>query len=443
MYVVAPALTAINIFLFLLVVLWKRDGTLPVWDVGFICALATLVYTVMPLFSFVVGGLEYSPLSDNRLYVYDPTPFELGSFHWRHVLYLFFFVTVYIVNRGTISILPVNMPDRNTCKTILHLFLLFAGYFVILELFTDYNPGASYKEMRLAYETGIRVELPLFLKQITNYFGMWQFVFELALLMIVVQHCYYKKWRLILYIWLFVKLSLSLLNMGGRTKMVLFLMATAILYHRLIKPLKIKFIMPAGLLLLVVFLGYGVVRDMNPDKISMNNDFFSAATGNEFQAALGTCYDIHQQMETRPFDVPPQLYISELLSLIPSQICPIEKVDPSEWYLGLLGVQGTGVGFTFGVISQAVLGLDWLELALRGALLGFILAKVHNWYGRNSSSFFATLFYLWISVFIYYTFRVTTFSLGPVILYGLLPAFLIIRALSALFARHTASQAVK
>ena len=55
---------------------------------------------------------------------------------------------------------------------------------------------------------------------------------------------------------------------------------------------------------------------------------------------------------------------------------PFEKVAASEWYLREIGMSGTGQGFMWGVISQSIVGLDWLELALRGAILGYILAQI-------------------------------------------------------------------
>ena len=99
-YISAPALACVIIVLWLWLMLWDRDQKIPFFDVGVICALATLVYTVYPLVNYWVNGLQFGFLSDNRLQQYDILPEELGFFHLRHVLYLFSFVVVYSVFRG-------------------------------------------------------------------------------------------------------------------------------------------------------------------------------------------------------------------------------------------------------------------------------------------------------------------------------------------------------
>jgi len=53
---------------------------------------------------------------------------------------------------------------------------------------------------------------------------------------------------------------------------------------------------------------------------------------------------------------------------------PFEKVSASEWYFAGDRHDGTGLGYMWGVISQAIVGFDWIELAMRGAILGYILA---------------------------------------------------------------------
>jgi hypothetical protein len=115
--------------------------------------------------------------------------------------------------------------------------------------------------------------------------------------------------------------------------------------------------------------------------------------------------------------VPWQIYVSDLYLIIPSQLLPFEKWDPAEWYLDVIGARGTGVGFMFGVMAQAVLGLDWAELVARGALLGHVSALLHRWYVRRARRFWPTLLYLFVGIWAYYTVRATSFYLVHFVVY--------------------------
>ena len=83
-----PGIAALNIALILAVKLWEREKVLPVFDVGMWCVMTSLLYTIIPLVNYIVSDLRFGLLSDSRLIRYQPSPAELGGFHWRHVLYL-------------------------------------------------------------------------------------------------------------------------------------------------------------------------------------------------------------------------------------------------------------------------------------------------------------------------------------------------------------------
>src|SRR5512138_1834610 len=95
-YIAIPGLACLLIVLWLWVVLWTKDGKIPLFDVGAICALITLLYTIFPLMNYWSDGLQFGPLSDPRLQAYRVTPAELGAFHLRHTLYLAAFVAAYL-----------------------------------------------------------------------------------------------------------------------------------------------------------------------------------------------------------------------------------------------------------------------------------------------------------------------------------------------------------
>ncbi|MFH1935275.1 MAG: hypothetical protein ABIN18_27355 [Pseudomonadota bacterium] len=432
-YVAVPGLACVVMMLWLWMTLWDRDHKIPFFDVGVFCALATLVYTVYPLVNYWVDGLQFGILSDSRLHSYGISPAELGFFHLRHVLYLFSFVVFYSVfrGRGTIGVGNVSSPSRPDRQVIFLFFVLLTGYFFFLEMTTGVNFNTSYESEAYAKNIAAFASLPLPLLQVSGKLAGILFVFKLALLFIVVSRCRRKKWRIILLVWIAAEIIQVFIIKGARTELVLLLIATALLYHRMIKPLSMKFLITSGTSLFIFFIFLGIYRAYI-DFVSLpmalsqaNAGIFSG--GNEFQALLGTAYDVLQR-KIEGANLPWYLYINDFITILPpQQIMPFEKVAASEWYLREIGISGTGQGLMWGVISQSVVGLDWIELALRGALLGYILARIHRWYIRHQSGFLATLLYMFFCLKVYYTFRDTTFSLLANLVWGVIPFYILLR----------------
>jgi len=79
------------------------------------------------------------------------------------------------------------------------------------------------------------------------------------------------------------------------------------------------------------------------------------------------------------------------------------------------------------VFAQAALGFGWGEIALRGGLLGFALAIIHNWWARKPVTLWRNVFYIWLAVVSYQAVRNTSFYLVPLVLYRFLPLLLIVR----------------
>jgi hypothetical protein len=445
-YVAMPGFACFIMVLWLWVRLWDCDKKIPFFDVGVFCALATLVYTVYPLVNYWMDGLQFGFLSDLRLQLYRISPRELSLFHLRHVLYLFSFVVFYSVFRGggTVVLGRLSAPSRSARRVIVFFFLLLTGYFLVLQLTTGVNFNTSYESEAYAKNVSTLTSLPLFVLQISGKFGAILFVFKLALIYIVVSRCKQQMWLIILLVWIVAETIQVIGIKGARTGFVLFLIATALLYNRMIKPFTTKILITTGAMLfsLFIFLGayrsYFDVADLQDDLARSNSGIFSV--GNEFQALLGTAYDVHRRKEAGA-NFPWYLYLNDIIMLFPpQQFMPFEKVPASEWYLREIGASGTGVGLMWGVISQSIAGLDWLELALRGAILGYILARFHRWYLKHQSGFLETLLYVFICVKVYYTFRDTTFSLLANLVWEFIPFYILLRIGVAILSRGLSTE---
>jgi hypothetical protein len=431
-YVAAPALACGILMIWFWMTLWNRDHKIPFFDVGVFCALATFVYTVYPLIIYWVNGFQFGPLIDSRLNFYNITPAELGLFHLRHVLYLFSFIVFYSAFRGkgNIEVGNVISPSRNGRHVTIIFFILLTGCLFLLQLMIIANPTTNYGVGAYTKNLSALASFPLFLLQISRKLAGILFVFKLALLFIAVSRCRQKKWFIILLLWIAAEIIQAVYVKGSRTELVLFLMATALFYHRMIRLLTMKFLFISGLILLASFIFLGVYRSYS-SVAEMQAHLSLPSTGilsmgNEFTALLGTAYDVNQQKAAGAY-LPWYLYINDFISILPpQQIMPFEKVPASEWYLRMIGFSGTGLGFMWGVITQCIVGWDWLEIILRGAILGYILARLHRWYLKHQTEFLATLVYTFLCVKVYYTFRDTTGSLLTNLVWEIVPFYLVL-----------------
>jgi hypothetical protein len=180
-------------------------------------------------------------------------------------------------------------------------------------------------------------------------------------------------------------------------------MSAVIGYHRHVRPIKGPVIAAIGGAFFAFLLGYGYYRSFGSIEAP-----FSAAT--EFQSLMATA--LHIKHMTATGELPPfpwQARWSEFVNFIPQQLAPFHKIDPSDWYLTVIGNDSSGLMFS--VLSQAAIGFGRPELVARGLLLGIILAVLHNALARPGTLLAAT-FYIWLTCMSYYTYRATTLYLA-------------------------------
>ena len=431
--VALPALAIGLITLAFIYELTARDGVLPVFEVGTMAVAATAVYSAAPLIAFLLSGMTWTILSDARLVSYHPTAAQMGAFFWRHVVYLGCLAASYLAVRGRASAYEKSLdgPDEGTQISVFVLLSLVVFYFWILFISFGVSYGGSYEDVRNG--VGLQTTLPYFVQQITNNVYSMRLVLKFAAVLLLLQRWRSGFWRAVLVLWMVGETGATLLRMGGRSETALLLLATVLMFHRFVKPWKLvvtAFVMPA---MLGGMLAYGAVRDTGLGLGSLQSAFAVSevspwSTMNEFQVLFGTPYDLYMRKTAGTLPPTPwQVSVSDFLLPIPSQLLPVPKIDPSEWYLGAAGLLGSGFGAMFGVISQAIVGFDWIELVVRGCVLGFVLAKFHRWYVQRQRDYWSTLLYLFVCVWSYYTFRASTFYFATFIVYQFVPALLAVR----------------
>jgi hypothetical protein len=329
------------------------------------------------------------------------------------------------------------MPRPTTQTALIILFIVLYACKIALKVVYDYDPDDfNYSDVAASVARALAKTTPYFILQIGhNVLGML-FVVELALMILLIVRWRTRWCRYTLALWLAYEVFSTAITLGSRGRVVLLLISASVLYHRLVKPLRFRTVIAGGLLLLSAFLVAGAVRVVNSPEAMKENAGHVLTVGNEFQGLFTTAFDIHKRkVEGKIPTVPWQLYVSDLYFPIPSQFLPFEKIDPSSWYIDLIGETGSGTGYMFGVMSQAALGLDWVELVVRGMLLAVGLALLQRWYVRRRTSFWATLFTLFISIWSYYSLRASTFYFVYFVIYNFLPAMVAAKLIERLVSR--------
>jgi hypothetical protein len=426
--VLGPAVAIIAIMFWYLVVLTKRDGHLPIFEAATYFVLATSIYAVVPLLQFVMTGMEAIPGSDARLVMWRPTPQEFGGFAWRHVLLLGVFVAFYLTARGKRmwAVRQFAKPSMPMIASILVLLLLLTGYFFFLHRYLGGGPSV-YEGGTLAY-----LQLPLFLQQITNVLQVMTVTLKQCLIIVLLAGWRKPMIRFALILWLLAQVALSMVALESRAGVVILLLTFLAGYHQIVRPIRIVTAFATGAFILFGFLIFGLLRDLGREQAFADRQATWGAP-TEFQILYGNAYDIYRRKLERSLpEVPPQLFLSDLYRLVPSQLLPFYKWDPSVWYAHEVLKWPQEMGFMFGIVAQAVLGYDWIELIVRGALLALFYALAHRTWRRYSGSFWATIAYLFILTWAFYAFRASSFEVLYRLVYYLLPTALTVKLMTSL-----------
>jgi hypothetical protein len=426
--VMAPLLALVNIAGWFVIVLWNRDSQLPIFEVGPVCVVVTTIYCSYPLFSFLMAGGRWTPVSDNRLLHANPGLEEIGAFAWRYVVYLGALALAYLHVRGraTADRMPLQGLSRSAATVVIWLFAVLTVYFAAIWIYFGVTYKPTYSDVQLGI-VGTSRDLPYLLQQLSHNLQGALVIIKLCAIALLVQRWHSPASRALLVGWLAIEVVATGLRMGARTETMMLLMAAGLLYHRLVRPLRPSVVGTAGISLVALSLLYGLGRDFATAR-GLLSDTSAWSAANEFQILLGTAYDLFTLKNAGALEsIPWQVHASEILMLIPSQILPVEKISPDAWYLTLLPPQSRGAGLMFGVTSQAIIGYDWIELVARGVILGMFFALAHRLYVRHAHAFWATLLYLYLCVWAYYTYRSTTFYFLYVVLYRFVPVMVAVR----------------
>jgi hypothetical protein len=267
--------------------------------------------------------------------------------------------------------------------------------------------------------------MPLIVQQIsTHLFGILS---TLLIILTIIFTSNYPKYKYYLYALLIYISVDTLVAMGSRTEMVQLLIAAILIRHILIKPIIFKKLVTICMAGLIFVLAYGGIRSavVTGSNYKFGTNLITSA--NEFESIIATAYELFNSKNNGTLPkVPPLLYVGDFTSMIPQQLLPFDKIIFDKWYIENFhpDIKLRGGGLAFGVLAESIVGLGLVELILKGFIIGFVFSKIHNWYQRYATSFWATAVYLWIILHCYQSFRFTSFVLITLFVFHFIPVYL-------------------
>lgn len=436
--VMAPLLCMVALAVVFWVALGRRDGKVPVYEIGAFYMLGVLAYGASPLIWYLLSGMEFTILSHGRLYDLYPTASQYGQVGWSYFIYQLCFVAAYLWfrRRSPAPTLTPLVVGRVTVVAIIVFFIAVRALILLVKTMFGVDFFSAY-DSSLYDSFSTYTQMPLIARQLIDWTYAALLILNCALIVLLVSRWRSLAWRWVLFVWLIAACVDYALNPGSRFVLLAMFVAVLFAYDRFVHRIKLLKISASLGAVMVVFFAAGFLRGGGEllEEVSGRIDlrdgiqtFFTVS--NEFQISYGSTLEVQElRKQGKLDDVPWQVYASDLLLLIPSQLLPFDKIDPVVWYVD--HTENSDF-FTFGVIGQSMLGLGLVEVALRGSLLGLMFALVHNWWSVRPQALWRNVFYIWLAIMSYYTVRNTSFYILTLIVLRFVPIVGIVAFLEAL-----------
>ncbi len=424
---ILPIVTVLLFVIPALMELYDRNGGVPFDDIGALYFMVLTLYLVFPIATYWARGLTFTQYNDSRLYAAQPSPLQMAAIEWRYVAYIVPCVVVYLFSAsrhtsGRTRVLRANPRILFSCVLLLAGMEVFTKAFNIVYHISGENYGDLVQRTAEVYRS-----LPHFLVQVAAHCDAMVVFAQAATLVFLFRS--YKKYRVLIFAWLMIEAIIVVGGLGSRSPLVWLLMMMVILYDRFVKRIRLSVAVAGAVVFMTGYMSFGFIRSYARAETS-NATFLTA--NNEFEALFANAFDLYQRRENGTLPpVPPQVRFADFIAPIPSQLLPFEKLDEAIWYTRVLGVEDTGVGYAFGVISQSAIGWGWAELVVKGMLIAYILARFQRWYRANSNKYWVLVIYLYLEVSCYWLFRSSSFYFITLLFFNVLPFYVVVRLLSA------------
>jgi hypothetical protein len=399
----------------------RRDGRVPIDDIGMLWLMIFMLYATLPPLFWLIQGGTYGPFS-GRLFILQPNVQEVQYLMNISLSYIFGFTFVFLNFYKRVNH-PHPKAQAHISQSIFTscviLILVAQLTLVFLKWSGIRRPAESYADSYAATS-----ELPLFIRQyIKMILGISGIATQVLIIAIFQTWPKYKS----LFIFYIFILIISFDPKGSRGTLVVSFLSMLVAWHVLIRPLPQKQIFVGGFLGLLIFLAFGVWRQLSSLSDIGTLEFEAFGVG-EFDALWGNAVELLQAKKNGLINVNFETRFGEFFAFVPSQILWFEKITLNDWYLSEFypGLKETGMGFVFGAISQAVFGGGLFEATIRGACIGAIAVSFMIWVRTPTTSWWRFPLHIYILIGIFSGIRETTFiQFGDLVQTWLIAPFVI------------------
>jgi oligosaccharide repeat unit polymerase len=400
-----------------------RKNHVRIVDLGAVFVWIVFLYSFLPMLGVWLATLGIGALDDQRFANKVPDPSLVLGVGSSYAAFMMGFAWVYSrqrnpqSHRGLVWQLPTSADFISIVAlvVIIKLGLLLLRFFFAADVPDDYISSFT-----------IYRGQPILIQQLAGALNAVDIT--ATVLLIVVAVAYTRRFYWLIAALLILQIVIAATGGRSRTSAFVFgfaFVVTLTVYNRRLRPWVLAALAAGGLL---AFLIAGQIRagiDAGEGPMSLQ-----LLQGGEFLSLFDNSLDLLSRRGHNDL-LPPrvQMYLVDVLRLIPQQVIGDLKVDPGAFYASNFypAYSKAGGGFAFGAIAESTIGFGWPEALVRGALLGWLYAAIANRCLRSKLTVVRVFVYVWFVVLSYQSVRDTTFSTIALFVTRVLPLLIVLR----------------
>ncbi len=397
------------------------QSTIEFFDVGTLFISVAFVYTFLPLANYIRLDGIYPNRADGRMVALQPSPDLIARVGWHYILFMAAFAAVYLYSQNRFRA-PAPNPNPPREGFVAWMILLFGVcQFVMFSLKSHYNlKGDTYLESYRVYQ-----DVSVGVQQTMGWLTGFSRVLEISILASFFAR--YQRYRVVVWVWLTGIAVATVLRLHARTDLMIALASAVFLYHVFVTQVRLVRLAAIGIAVVLAFQALGVLRGLegNVDDLGTHE---MVNSGSEFESIFGNAVHVTTIRDSGEAVLSPgSWYLSEICMLVPQQLLPFPKVDPSSWYVRTYFPRyaALGGGYAWGVIAQCAAGFGLVEAIVRGALLAYVLLHISRYLRTRWHRLEFVVIYTWLMATIYLSMRNVTFNFVHGALYFVVPWLLV------------------
>ncbi|MDP1537829.1 MAG: hypothetical protein Q8L95_11660 [Burkholderiales bacterium] len=403
-------------------------------DLGVVFAWVVFMYGGFPLLGIMLAGWGVGGLHDSRLGGELPGDAQVVRVGLMYFLFLAGFAVTYGFERARSRVAQPIGCDRSTSRdvvVVVTFLVCIKAAMIVIRAVLDIAPGEDYLATYIEFSGQ-----PLIVQQLVGVLSASDL--SAVILVVVVVIAKNPKLHGIVAAFIVMQIAATLLIGGSRSQAFACALAYVVARSMYDRRLRFSSIVAAGVAGLVLFLIAGALRQAESDEFSG----LYLLQGGEFLSVFYNSLDLAERLQDLDTTaLRAGMYLVDLLRLVPRQIVGDLKLDPASFYVSTFypDFSEAGGGLAFGAIAESTVGFGPAEALIRGALIGYLYARVRNYCLQQQLSVLRGFVYTWFVVLSYQAIRDTTFSVFPRFVFQVAPLLFAIWLTGTLRIRHTRS----